>query len=284
MKNKKVFLVLSSVFLFFAFLIKSKYAFANDMEFTDKDKGFVIICDDNFLNITSLNPGDDVVSSIKIKNQQSFPLTLFLKTERAKDFLWNKEDEADLFKKLRLTVSYKGSEIYSGFMNEIENDGICLGSFSPGSEEKIIVHINLPAPETGNEYQNKSVNITWAFTAKASHGGEEDPGNGGDDNEDKKPGDNNKPGDEESRNEEKKDDNKTVNEKIEDEKNEKKEIAADESIIANEKKPDNQNYVLGAGIGIHMPSTGEVNPAVYYSIGSAAIIFGLFLITKKKNL
>lgn len=276
-------LVLPSVFLFFVFLIKSEYAFANDMEFTGKDKGFAISCDDNFLNITNLSPGDDVISSIKIKNRQSFPFTLFLKAERAKVFLWNKADEADLFKKLRLTVSYKGSEIYSGFMNEIENDGICLGNFSPGSEEKLMVHINLPAPEMGNEYQNKSVKVTWIFTAKASHGESEDPGDEGNDSGDKKPGDNNRSGDEESINEEKKDDIKTISEKIEDEKNEKKEVAADESIIVDEKKLDDQNYILGAGTGIYMPSTGEVNPAVYYSIGSAAIIFGLFLITKKKT-
>lgn len=41
LENKKVFLVLPIVFL-----IKSEYAFANDMEFTGSDKVFAINCDD----------------------------------------------------------------------------------------------------------------------------------------------------------------------------------------------------------------------------------------------
>ena len=74
-------------------------------------------------------------------------------------------EEADLFEQMILTVRLRGVIVYSGPMKDFATSNIFLGVFNPNDIEELTATMNLPGPETGNEYQGKGVDVKWIFTA-----------------------------------------------------------------------------------------------------------------------
>ena len=124
--------------------------------------------DSKLFNIAVMNPGQSVTSKITIKNNNTYPFMLFLRTERvsAAPLL----GEPDLFKQIQLTVILRDVILYQGSMYDFANcqDSISLGTFKRNEAEELVVTVYLPGSITGNEYQSKSLNTRWIFIAKTS--------------------------------------------------------------------------------------------------------------------
>lgn len=51
-------------------------------------------------------------------------------------------------------------------MEGFAKDNTSLGNLYPKSEKELTAIVHLPGPETGNEFQGKSVEVNWIFTAE----------------------------------------------------------------------------------------------------------------------
>ena len=165
--NKAVYLRLI-IFILVLIIVAAFYTKveAKTIELTGSEKGLYVTSDNNELfNIVNFNPGQTVKSNLTIKNNYSEEFDLFFKPRRVSEAVL--EGEPDLEKQLKLTVKYKGKDIYNGNMSDFDNadDSIALGTFSPGETQNIDVTVYLPGEETGNEFQGKSVKTEWVFTA-----------------------------------------------------------------------------------------------------------------------
>lgn len=253
MKKKLIVFFATFILLIYtSMLIKPNNVYANNLELVGKNIGLVVVPSDNRLfDINNLNPGDNITSSLKIRNEYNYPFTLSMKTERMSG--GNEENEIDIYKKLFLTIYYKNEKIYAGPMNGFGNDSILLGKFSPGAEEEIVATVNLPGSETGNEYQGKSVNVKWIFIAQSS----------GSDTHD--------------------DDDDVPDKNIPDEDVPEEDTDIPDEDVTEEYIDIPDNEVPKGDINIEMPKTGEVNPFIYYSIGSILILSGAVCVLKKKK-
>ena len=74
--------------------------------------------------------------------------------------------EADLFEQLILTIYLNNIKIYSGPMKDYAKTNISLGNFPPNSQKELRAIVHLPGPETGNEFQGKSLEVKWYFIAE----------------------------------------------------------------------------------------------------------------------
>ena len=73
-------------------------------------------------------------------------------------------DKADLYDQLLLTIVYGDNDEYSGPMSEFE--GLDLGTFYSGNSRNLFLTVELPGPETGNEFQGADLDIELIFTAR----------------------------------------------------------------------------------------------------------------------
>jgi LPXTG-motif cell wall-anchored protein len=80
------------------------------------------------------------------------------------------EGLGDLFEQLLLTVYLKDTEIYSGPMKDYATSNISLGMFNPGDVKDLKAIVHLPGLETGNEFQDATVEVKWIFIAQADKG------------------------------------------------------------------------------------------------------------------
>lgn len=148
-------------------------SYAVDLELRGTDLGLEIIPSSTKLfDLDRLNPGDTKEGKITIKNNYTSPFNLYMRAERMSPV---SENSADLFKQLNLTVSLKGTVVYSGSMEDFAISNILLGVFNPNDMEELKAIVHLPGPETGNEYQGTNVDVKWIFTA-TSEGSPPGPG------------------------------------------------------------------------------------------------------------
>lgn len=119
-------------------------------------------------DISGMLPGDKVNSIINISNNYEDAFELYLNTERLDT---PAADQADLYKKLQLTVKYMDASqpIYEGPMDGFPgNNAIDLGNFSMGGSRNLIATVSL-GTDAGNEYQGLSTSVKWIFTAQSEH-------------------------------------------------------------------------------------------------------------------
>ncbi|HZJ83708.1 MAG TPA: LPXTG cell wall anchor domain-containing protein [Clostridia bacterium] len=143
----------------------SSKSHAKDLEIVGKELGLEVTpTSTKLFDLSSLNPGDTREACITIANRYCAPFELFMRTERMGAI---PEGDADLFKQLRLRVYLGDEEIYSGSMMDYATSNISLGKFQPEDIEKLKATVHLPGPDTGNEFQGKSVDVKWIFIAQA---------------------------------------------------------------------------------------------------------------------
>jgi len=70
----------------------------------------------------------------------------------------------ELYDQLLLTIVYGDNDEYSGPMSEFE--GLDLGTFYSGNSRNLFLTVELPGPETGNEFQGADLDIELIFTAR----------------------------------------------------------------------------------------------------------------------
>lgn len=170
--------ILSRIFttLGFSFIIAGlifstfpSHSYAEDLELIGKDIGLVVEPSDTRLfDLNRLNPGDTEEAKIIIKNNYSSPFQLYMRAERMSPP--PEEGLGDLFEQLILTVYLKDIEIYSGPMKDYAISNISLGMFNPGDVKKLKAIVHLPGLETGNEFQDATVEVKWLFIAQADKG------------------------------------------------------------------------------------------------------------------
>ncbi|AIQ55323.1 hypothetical protein [Paenibacillus sp. FSL R7-0331] len=108
--------------------------------------------------MNNMQPGDESLSEYTMINEGSQALDYFV------DFKFLSGD-AELYKILEMTLQKEGVTLYSGVMSQAEGR-VAVGSLAGGSEEAIQMDVTFPL-EAGNEFQGKTVSVTFNFTASA---------------------------------------------------------------------------------------------------------------------
>lgn len=271
--KKYLIVLLVSVFAASVFTMYSaeRVFAADDVELRGDSSGLVLVPEGGkIFDLGRMNPGDAITRTLKITNNYSRPFTLYMRAERIGD----EPTGADLLKQLRLTISYQGEVIYQGpatgansgnlvGIGDISSN-ISLGRFVSSESRNLVATIELPGPETGNEFQNATAEVRWIFTAQTSGGG---GGGGGGGKEEEEPPE-----------------EPTV--EVEEEP-----VPEGEPILPEIEIPEAapqeaapieisvEEVPMGAPA---MPKTGEELPYIYYVAGIAAIVAGASLTIRRK--
>jgi len=245
--------------LTFSLVISKGYAQPEDLDpvkLSGTGSGLVVSPSDPYLfDLSNMNPGDFVDRTLVIENNYSRPFTLYLTAQK----VVSEEGKKDLSEKLNLRVTLRGTEIYNGGMADFATSAVYLGVFNPGAREELVATVNLPGPETGNEYQGATATILWTFTAQSS--GEEPP---------EYP-----PEEEEVPEEEIPEEEVPLVPPEEVPEEEVPEVPPEVVEIPEEEVPKQEPKPL--------PKTGEISHWLFYGAGGAMVFCGLVLGLKKKQ-
>jgi len=269
MKNVKTYICSLIIILSLANsfnMISMKQALASGVvKLNGKSSGIVLMPDGGRLfDLENLNPGDVVTRTLKIRNASSESFYLFMRAERTGERL----DGPDLLKQLKLIVTYEGKIIYQGsatgdggeYANMTRN--IFIGKFNPKDSRELVVQIELPGPKTGNEFQNKTCEVKWIFTAQIDRY-----------SNDKSIGRSDK-------------DNMSIRQHLIDIKEELIPKGEPKLLLAEPEIPkmetsDTKVYVEEVFIDIlYIPKTGENSPYLYYIVGGLLLLFGIGLVIR----
>ncbi|AIQ49885.1 hypothetical protein R70723_31400 [Paenibacillus sp. FSL R7-0273] len=108
--------------------------------------------------MNNMQPGDESSSAYTMVNEGSQAIDYFV------DFKFLSGD-ADLYNILEMTLQKEGVTLYSGVMSKAEGR-VAIGSLAGEAEESIQMDVIFPI-QAGNEFQGKSVSVTFIFTASA---------------------------------------------------------------------------------------------------------------------
>lgn len=140
-------------------------SYASDIEITGKAIGLEVSpSDTKMFDLGNLNPGDIKDAKIDIKNKYTEAFEVFIRAERSSPKPG--EGEADLFDQLVLTIYLDGIEIHSGPIKGFAIDNKSLGNFPQNSVKELRAVVHLPGSATGNEFQDKSLEVKWYFIAE----------------------------------------------------------------------------------------------------------------------
>ncbi|MGL4570182.1 MAG: hypothetical protein ACRCVJ_03880 [Clostridium sp.] len=113
-----------------------------------------------FVEGVGILPGDSIIENITIKNSSN---NIFnIKLESKDSFKNNKENE--LLQKIKINITHKNKLIYSGFLLDINEKNIELGTYNPREVNKLTIAATLDGESIGNDYQNKSETFDLIFT------------------------------------------------------------------------------------------------------------------------
>lgn len=165
---KKVYIFLIILILFIAIpkVLCGNITYASSLELVGSNLGLKITPEDTKLfNITNMDPGQTVSCKITVTNTYKAPFELFLRTERASTVPL--PGEPDLFKQIKLTITFRGKVIFKGSMFDFASSegGLSLGILKPGEIQELTATAFLPGAETGNEFQGLNLDTKWIFTA-----------------------------------------------------------------------------------------------------------------------
>ena len=171
---KKLYFLLIILILIMAIppILWGNIAYASSLKLVGSDLGLKVTPEDTKLfNITNMNPGQTVSSKITVTNSYKAPFELFLRTERTSTVPL--PGEPDLFKQIKLTITFRGKVIFKGSMFDFASSegGLSLGIFEPGEIQELTATAYLPGAETGNEFQGLKLDTKWIFTATSKTGG-----------------------------------------------------------------------------------------------------------------
>jgi hypothetical protein len=222
-------------------MVKPEYTYAANWKLIGDEAGIKIDAVGPLFTADNMAPGDNLSSSIKVRNQGNYSFTFSVTT--------HKESGDDMmFEGLDMEITDgENTSLYRGKMNDLVQ--ISMGSVSPGTERELVLIVSFPE-ESGNDYQGKSVSVKWTFVASRSYTPPSDP-----------PGPPSGPTTEDPVDETDLDDNETPKGPTE---------PGDDEII------DVDDDIIPAGPG-ELPKTGEFPPAILHILGVLLIILGLSL-------
>ncbi len=262
-------------------VIGPKLAMAGGFEVIGNSAGLVVEPEDTRLfDMGNMNPGDEVTSSILVKNRYIKPFNLYLRVERIGEA--PKTDAPDLYDKLIMTIKQGTDQLYSGSI--IPSLPIEIGSFTPGDVANLDISVSLPGSDTSNEYQGMQVDTEWIFIAQLHDGVDpdeppSDPIHSKPPAGPEEPAKPEKPGDDDDDFIDIDDEEIPAGPIVEDNLEDKREEGHD-------KEGDNSQKIEDVGISdneedpkgkITMPKTGESIPYALYSVGVGLIILGLII-------
>lgn len=268
----------------------SNPSYADNLEVIGNELGLEVTPENTKLfDLTNLNPGDTMEQKIDIKNNYTDPFEIFMRTERMSP--QPEEGEADLFEQLQLTIYLDNVQIYTGPMKDYAKSNISLGDLNQNDEKELRAVVHLPGPETGNEFQGKSVEAKWIFIAQAEPSEPEEPdepsgGGGGGSTVIITPTEPEEPDDEEEIDEEVPEDVPEEPEEPEEPSEpEDEEEEIDEEIPQDKpEEPGEPEEEIEEEVPEDkpiMPRTGEIPATIYYAIGS--VLLGIGIGTRKKD-
>lgn len=267
-----------------AFAGKPSYANVNDLEVIGSELGLELKLeakpnDTKLFDLKNLYPGATRQAKMDIKNRYTAPFQLSMRVERTSPVPIG--EEADLFKQLILTVYLDDAIIHEGQMIDFAPSNVSLGNFNKNSEKELRAQVHLPGPETGNEFQGKTIDVKWIFTAE---GGQYSPPDedGDDDNKDNDPSYNPPDGDSTviiiptKPDENKETDNNPPEIKPEEDKEEEKLNDLDKPDDPDRtENPDDMKETEADENKPIMPKTGQLSVGLYYALGSGLLGIGI---------
>lgn len=283
---------------FTAFAGKPSYANVNDLQVIGSELGLELKLeakpnDTKLFDLENLYPGATRQAKMDIKNRYTAPFQLSMRVERTSPEPIGKE--ADLFKQLNLTVYLDDAIIHEGAMIDFAPSNISLGNFNKNAEKELRAVVHLPGPETGNEFQGKTIDVKWIFTAEGGQYSPPDEG-GDDDNKDNDPPYNPPNGDSTviirpaKPDENKETDNNPPDIKPEEDKEEEKgkgkinhlDDPDDEEDGSNGlEDPDNPKKPEASEKNPTMPKAGQLSVGLYYALGSG--LLGVGIVSRKEE-
>lgn len=267
-------------------------SYAVSLQIIGNDLGLEVIPSGTKLfDLTNLNPGDKDEEKVDIKNNHTLPFEVFMRAERTSP--QPEMGEADLFEQLIVTVYLDGEKIYTGPMKDYAISSISLGNFNPNVEKELKAVVHLPGPETGNEFQNKNVDVKWIFTATAK--ATEDPENPEEPQDPEEPEESDEPerptGPKESQELQEEiieiieQEIPTGVPELEEEESIEEDLVIEDSVVEEPVEVEEiieieKDVPLGI---INLPKTGEISSTVYYILGIALLSLGIGTGAKKKR-
>lgn len=146
-------------------------AYAANLVLTgDTENLSITPANEDLFRISALLPGESAASSIQISNRDQYAYTLDVEVKNL-----SAADEIDLADALSIRIWRDNMEI-ADF--PAKGGQHALGRFAPGATAILQIAVDLPGYETTNEYQGKSANFQWIFTAISDNPGETGGGGG----------------------------------------------------------------------------------------------------------
>ncbi|HCA30261.1 MAG TPA: hypothetical protein DEP23_12200 [Ruminococcaceae bacterium] len=140
--------------IFCAFLYHIQTSQVSGLEIIGNNKGLSISHNEPLFNMEKMVPGEASTAVVTIKNESNAPFSVSLNSKKT-----NGDDQ--LFQALMITVKDDNTIYYHGGLKELKN--INLKPISSNKNENYTLHVLFPA-DLGNEYQKKSVTVTFIFS------------------------------------------------------------------------------------------------------------------------
>lgn len=148
--------------------VTQKYT-AMSVTYEGAARNLVAAPEDFFQNLQTAMPGDTISDSFQLSNTTATDAEFFFRTETPSNLT---EDELDLLKQFKLTITQNGKTLYQGDLEAVSlNQEISLGTLKTGGNSRVQFTLQLPA-ELKNSYAKRESMINWIFRVQ----GAEEPG------------------------------------------------------------------------------------------------------------
>lgn len=148
--------------------VTQKYT-AMSVTYEGAARNLVAAPEDFFQNLQTAMPGDTISDSFQLSNTTATDAEFFFRTETPSNLT---EDELDLLKQFKLTITQNGKTLYQGDLEAVSlNQEISLGTLKTGGNSRVQFTLQLPA-ELKNAYAKRESMINWIFRVQ----GAEEPG------------------------------------------------------------------------------------------------------------
>lgn len=148
--------------------VTQKYT-AMSVTYEGAARNLVAAPEDFFQNLQTAMPGDTISDSFQLSNTTATDAEFFFRTETPSNLT---EDELDLLKQFKLTITQNGKTLYQGDLEAVSlNQEISLGTLKTDGNSRVQFTLQLPA-ELKNAYAKRESMINWIFRVQ----GAEEPG------------------------------------------------------------------------------------------------------------
>lgn len=132
------------------------------------DCGLVVDPSEDPVDTDNLNPGDIKTSYLDVKNTKDITFKYYLDIQQVKSIIGSypglEGKHLEKVLKLKVERQLEGEErevLFEGYLHQFEE--LDMGILEGYEEERIYITVELPGPETGNEYQGASLFTRFLF-------------------------------------------------------------------------------------------------------------------------